>query len=108
MITHAIDASNIESLILSQTIKMLNSEKNNNALNTEMLKMQTKTTTNTMKINDYLKQIRSLKKKLQETQSNAAKMKPSQIPYLSASPQGLPDTLKDKKEPSPVPHAAEI
>ncbi|RXH95795.1 hypothetical protein DVH24_008295 [Malus domestica] len=83
MITHAMDASNIESLILSQTIKMLNSEinqKNNNALNTEMLKMQTKTTTNTLKINDYLKQIGSLKKKLQETQSNAAKMKPSQIP----------------------------
>ncbi|KAM2690292.1 hypothetical protein EV1_043489 [Malus domestica] len=51
---------------------------------------------------------RSLERKLQEAQSKAAEMEPSQIPYLSASPQGLLDTLKDKKKPSPVPYAAEI
>ncbi|KAB2629064.1 signal recognition particle subunit SRP68-like [Pyrus ussuriensis x Pyrus communis] len=83
-------------------IKMLNNEKNSNALNAEMSKMQTKTTANTLKINDHLKQIGSLKKKLQEAQSRVAEMEPSQIPYLSASPQGLPNTLKDKKESTPT------
>ena len=86
MMAHAIDASNRECLILSQTIKMLNgkvekflrkveiNQKNINALNTEMLKMKTKTNVNNLNINDYLKQIRSLKKKLQEAQSKAAEM----------------------------------
>ncbi|KAM1134706.1 hypothetical protein ACFX19_044505 [Malus domestica] len=120
MTAHAMDASKREFLILDQTINMLNSEvekllkkveinqKNSNALDAEMLRMQTKTIANTLKINDHLKQIRSLERKLQEAQSKAAEMEPSQIPYLSASPQGLLDTLKDKKKPSPVPHAAEI
>ncbi|KAM2022176.1 hypothetical protein COP1_043921 [Malus domestica] len=120
MTAHAMDASNREFLILDQTINMLNSEvekllkkveinqKNSNALNAEMLRMQTKTIANTLNINDHLKQIRSLERKLQEAQSKAAKMEPSQIPYLSASPQGLLDTLKDKKKPSPVPHAVDI
>ncbi|KAM2503637.1 hypothetical protein PS1_037640 [Malus domestica] len=70
--------------------------------------MQTKTNANTLKINDYLKHIGSLKNELEEAQSNAVEMEPSQIPDLNASTQGLPDTLKDKKEPSPVPHAAKI
>ncbi|KAB2600423.1 hypothetical protein D8674_010694 [Pyrus ussuriensis x Pyrus communis] len=120
MMAHAMDASNRECLILGQTIKMLNIEvkkilqkveinkKNSSAHNAKMLKMQTKTMANILKINDYLKQIRSLKKKLEETQSKATEMKSSQIPYLSAFPQGLPDPLKDKKEPSLIPHAAEI
>ncbi|KAB2599220.1 hypothetical protein D8674_009491 [Pyrus ussuriensis x Pyrus communis] len=88
MMTHTMDASNRECLILSQMIKMLNSEvekllqeieinkKNNNALNTEMLKMQTKTNANNLKINNYLKQIASLENKLKETQSRAAEMEP--------------------------------
>ncbi|KAM1024031.1 hypothetical protein ACFX2I_037237 [Malus domestica] len=82
MMAHAMDASNRECL--------------------------TKTNANTLKINDYLKHIGSLKNELEEAQSNAVEMEPSQIPDLNASTQGLPDTLKDKKEPSPVPHAAKI
>ncbi|KAM1863109.1 hypothetical protein ACFX14_003497 [Malus domestica] len=78
MMAHAMDASNRECLVLSQTIKMLNSEvekllrkveinqKNINALNTEMLKMQTKTNANNLNINDYLKHIMSLKMKLNQ------------------------------------------
>ncbi|RXH87139.1 hypothetical protein DVH24_028639 [Malus domestica] len=88
MMVHTMDASNRECLILSQTIKMLNNEfekllqkveinqKNNNALNTEMFKIQTKTNENNLKINIYLKQIASLEKKLQETQSKVAEMEP--------------------------------
>ncbi|CAN6556696.1 unnamed protein product [Malus baccata var. baccata] len=88
MMAHAMDASNRECLILSQTINMLNSEvekllrkveinkKSSSALHTEMLKMQTKTNVNNLKINIYLKQIESLEKKLQETQSKVAEMEP--------------------------------
>ncbi|KAM2054351.1 hypothetical protein ACFX1T_003887 [Malus domestica] len=88
MMVHTMDASNRECLILSQMIKMLNNEfekllqkveinqKNNNALNTEMFKIQTKTNENNLKINIYLKQIASLEKKLQETQSKVAEMEP--------------------------------
>ncbi|KAB2632044.1 signal recognition particle subunit SRP68-like [Pyrus ussuriensis x Pyrus communis] len=70
MMAYAMDASNRECLVLGQTNKMLNDEITN-AHNAEMLKIQTKTSANTLKINDYLKHIGSLKKKLKEAQSNA-------------------------------------
>ncbi|RXH99739.1 hypothetical protein DVH24_021541 [Malus domestica] len=85
---HNLDTSNRECLILGQTNKMFNNEiekllqkveihqKNSNAHNAEMLKMQTKNSVNTLKINDYLNQIGILKKKLEEGQSNAAEMEP--------------------------------
>ncbi|RXH75754.1 hypothetical protein DVH24_039453 [Malus domestica] len=79
IMAHAMDASNRKCLILSQTNKfekLLRKVENNNAHNAKMLKMQTKTSANTLKINDYLKQIGSFKKKLEEAQSKAAEMEP--------------------------------
>lgn len=95
--THAMDTSNRECLILGQTNKMFNSEiekllrkveihqKNSNAHNAKMLKLQTKNNANTFKINDYLNQIEILKKMLEAGQSNAADMEPSQILDLNVS-----------------------
>ncbi|KAM1282143.1 hypothetical protein ACFX2I_022655 [Malus domestica] len=83
MMAHAMDASNRECLILGQTNIMLSSE-----VEKLLQKVETKTSANILKINDYLKQIGSLKKKLEKS--------------------SIKDTLKDKKELTPVPHATEI
>lgn len=65
----------IEKLIQNVEIQ----QKNNNAHNAEMLKMQTENSANTLKINDYLNQIGILKKNLEKGQSNEAEMEPSLI-----------------------------
>ncbi|KAM1724619.1 hypothetical protein ACFX11_023049 [Malus domestica] len=64
MMAHAMDASNRECLILSQMNIMLSSE-----VEKLLQKVETKTSANILKINDYLKQIGSLKKKLEKAQS---------------------------------------
>ncbi|KAM1918213.1 hypothetical protein ACFX13_037715 [Malus domestica] len=66
------EKSEVEKLLRKVEIN----KKSSSALHTEMLKMQTKTNVNNLKINIYLKQIESLEKKLQETQSKVAEMKP--------------------------------
>lgn len=109
MMTHVVDTSNRKCLILGQTNKMLNNEiekllrkvkinqNDSNAYNAEMLRMQTKNCANALKINDYLNQMGILKKKLEEGQSNATEMEPSQVLNLNTYAQELPKDLHDKE-----------